>query len=171
MSSPSNDYHLDASNQKEHQLHSGEWHWNAYMLKGKIQPKFKQAFPQTSALLADIPNLMTQVPFGYSFFSSLKPQSSIKAHSAPMNIRLRCHLPIVVPKEGGCGLRVGSDVCEWTEGQCLVFDDSYDHEAWHDGHTKDRVILLFDIWHPDLHESEIQALKDMFSEQHPPQHH
>ncbi len=36
-----------------------------------------------------------------------------------------------------------------------------DHEVWHTG-TQDRVVLLFDLWHPDLVEGEKEALVDMF---------
>lgn len=35
-----------------------------------------------------------------------------------------------------------------------MFDDSFEHEAWHDGpHT--RVILIADFWHPDLSDKEV----------------
>lgn len=30
--------------------------------------------------------------------------------------------------------------------------------------NEERVILLFDMWHPDLHEDEIEAIQDMFEE-------
>ena len=38
-----------------------------------------------------------------------------------------------------------------------VFDDSFEHEAWHDG-SKTRVILIVDFWHPDLTNDEIKFL-------------
>lgn len=45
------------------------------------------------------------------------------------------------------------------KGKCLVFDDCYEHEVWNktDG---ERVLLLFDLWHPDLvHEvSDVHCL-------------
>lgn len=34
-------------------------------------------------------------------------------------------------------------------GKCLVFDDSYEHEVWNRTEGE-RVLLLFDLWHPDL---------------------
>ena len=40
--------------------------------------------------------------------------------------------------------------------------DAYDHEVWHDGAQGERVILLFDVWHPDLVAGERQSLIDMF---------
>ena len=30
-------------------------------------------------------------------------------------------------------LRVGSETREQVEGKCYAFDDSFEHEAWHDG--------------------------------------
>lgn len=31
----------------------------------------------------------------------------------------------------------------------MVFDDSFEHEVWHNG-TAPRVVLIMDFWHPDL---------------------
>jgi aspartate beta-hydroxylase len=39
-----------------------------------------------------------------------------------------------------------------------VFDDSFDHEAWHDG-DETRLILIVDFWHPDLTPLELKFLK------------
>ena len=44
----------------------------------------------------------------------------------------------------------------------LVFDDTYEHEAGNMSKSQQRVILLIDIWHPDLHLDEREAIKDMF---------
>lgn len=41
--------------------------------------------------------------------------------------------------------------------QAYVFDDSFEHEAWHDG-EKTRVILIVDLWHPDLSDDEVKFL-------------
>jgi len=42
----------------------------------------------------------------------------------------------------------------------MVFDDSYNHEAWNDCGTP-RIVLIFDIWHPDLSQSEVKFLTFM----------
>lgn len=42
--------------------------------------------------------------------------------------------------------------------------DSYDHEVWHGGKTGDRVLLLFDVWHPDLVPDERSAIVQMFED-------
>jgi aspartyl/asparaginyl beta-hydroxylase (cupin superfamily) len=44
----------------------------------------------------------------------------------------------------------------------MIFDDSFEHEVRNDGES-DRVILLVDIWHPELTPEERAALKKWFS--------
>ena len=41
--------------------------------------------------------------------------------------------------------------------QAFTFDDSFEHEAWHRG-DKTRIVLVFDVWHPDLSDREVQFL-------------
>jgi aspartyl/asparaginyl beta-hydroxylase (cupin superfamily) len=40
----------------------------------------------------------------------------------------------------------------------MIFDDTIEHEAWNDG-NEDRVVLIFDIWRPELSEREREELK------------
>jgi len=55
-------------------------------------------------------------------------------------------------------LRVGSnttDTRNWVEGQCVVFDDSFEHEVVYDDcadgpYPGDRVVLLLNFWHPSF---------------------
>ena len=73
--------------------------------------------------------------------------------------RLRCHLGIEVPS-GDCGIRVGGQTQRWVAGKCLVFDDSLEHESWN--LTMDpRIVLIIDIWHPDLTPAEITYLEGL----------
>lgn len=39
----------------------------------------------------------------------------------------------------------------------MVFDDSFEHEVWHNG-TEYRLILIIDVWHPDLTAHEKKTL-------------
>ena len=59
-------------------------------------------------------------------------------------------------------MRVGDETREWVDGQCLLFDDSFDHEVWHNGET-DRIVLLIDLWHHDLTPFERHAFKIMLT--------
>jgi aspartyl/asparaginyl beta-hydroxylase (cupin superfamily) len=76
------------------------------------------------------------------------------------NSRLICHLPLIVPPK--CAFRVGNEVREWREGELLIFDDTIEHEAWNDS-ERDRVVLIFDIWRPELSERERQEVAALFS--------
>lgn len=92
--------------------------------------------------------------------SLLKPGAKIPPHSGMLNSRLICHLPLVVPPD--CGFRVGTETIEWQEGKVIAFDDSVEHEAWNDS-AFDRLVLIFDIWRPELEESEQAQIRTMFS--------
>lgn len=84
-------------------------------------------------------------------FSLLAPGARIPPHHGFTNARLICHLPLVVPPD--CGLRVGDETHVWREGELVAFDDSFEHEAWN-GSDALRVVLIFDIWKPELTEQE-----------------
>lgn len=38
-----------------------------------------------------------------------------------------------------------------------MWDHSYEHEAWHEGDDT-RVVLIVDVWHPDLTDAEVRFL-------------
>jgi aspartate beta-hydroxylase len=57
---------------------------------------------------------------------------------------------------------VGGEIHEWAYGRAVVFDDTYEHEAWNRS-AKTRVVLIFDLWHPDLSSVEIAALSDLIA--------
>jgi aspartyl/asparaginyl beta-hydroxylase (cupin superfamily) len=90
-----------------------------------------------------------------AMFSLLAPGTRIPPHSGVANFRLVGHLPLIVPP--GCGFRCGEERREWREGECFVFDDTIEHEAWNDGEAL-RVVLIFDLWAPSLGEAERAAL-------------
>ena len=60
-----------------------------------------------------------------------------------------------------CGFRVGDQIRQWEEGKAIVFDDSYEHEVWNET-DEARVLLLVDIWHPDVRAEEREKTKQMF---------
>ena len=83
----------------------------------------------------------------------------IQAHNGMINTRLICHLPLIVPP--GCGFRVGNETREWEVGKLLIFDDTIEHEAWNDS-GEDRVVLIFDVWRPELSMDERRAVTAIF---------
>ena len=70
---------------------------------------------------------------GETLFSVLRPGTHLRPHCGSTNSRLTCHLGVVVP--GGARVRVGDEWREWAEGECLVFDDSWEHEVRTDVHV------------------------------------
>jgi hypothetical protein len=88
-------------------------------------------------------------------FSLLAPKTHIPPHHGIANVRLVCHLPLIVP--AGCWFRVGDDRREWRVGEPWVFDDTIEHEALNPTDQL-RVILIADVWHPDLNNNERRAI-------------
>ena len=81
-------------------------------------------------------------------FSYLAPQTTIMPHHGVSNIRLVMHLPLRVPPD--CELRlVGVGEHRWREGELLLFDDTYLHEASNRS-DQTRIVLLMDCWNPHL---------------------
>lgn len=141
------------------------------LLKGVRQANFANLCPKTAEIMEafDQPKLMTGIPFSFAFFSVLGPHSSIDSHFGPVNLRLRCHFPLILPtqvrkvsnSEDLYGMEIGGQRVQWQLGEPLFFDDSYEHRVWNHS-DEERVVLLFDIWHPDLVEQEVEAITDMF---------
>lgn len=118
-------------------------------------------FPKTAAALEAAPlTAFGEHPFEI-FFSLLKPHQHIPPHFGLSNHGITVHLPIIVPPK--CKIRVDDEWREWKEGQLLAFDDSFDHEARNDSDEL-RVVLLFEIWHPDLTDAEKEAICGSFNE-------
>jgi aspartyl/asparaginyl beta-hydroxylase (cupin superfamily) len=135
--------------------------WSALYLwrGGEIVAENAARFPATMAALArlPIPRIAGRSPM--ALFSRLTPGAHIQPHHGLLNTRLICHLPIVAPS--GCELRVGADTHEWCDGELVIFDDSFEHEAWNRG-TATRTVLLFEIWKPEIAEAERTDLTRLF---------
>ncbi len=115
--------------------------------------------PRTAALVDElpVPRIRNQSP--ELFFSRLRPGAHIVPHFGLMNARLTVHLGLVIPE--GCTLRAGNETRAWQAGQLLIFDDSFEHEAWNRS-TSERAVLIFEAWHPDLTEAEIAGVQRVF---------
>ena len=139
----------------------GDRKWSAFYLWKSGAPVAGNAerCPATMAALtkAPVPHIRTRSPM--ALFSRLLPGTHIPPHNGLLNTRLICHIPLIVPP--GCRFRVGNEVREWEEGRALIFDDSIEHEAWNDG-AEERVVLLFEVWRPELTAGERSALTTLF---------
>ncbi|WP_309750659.1 aspartyl/asparaginyl beta-hydroxylase domain-containing protein [Novosphingobium sp.] len=135
--------------------HSADWTALHLLRKGAVVEANAALCPQTMALLARLPQPKIAGASPNAMFSLLAPHTAIPPHVGVNNARLVCHLPLVVP--AGCWFRVGGETREWREGAAFVFDDTVEHEAMNPSDAL-RVVLIFDVWHPDLGEAEQQAV-------------
>jgi aspartyl/asparaginyl beta-hydroxylase (cupin superfamily) len=123
--------------------------WSAlhlYKLGQRVEENAARC-PLTMRALAGAPQPDQPGRTPAAMFSLLKPRTRIPAHNGVTNSRLVTHLPLIVPE--GCGFRVGGETRKWVPGKAWVFDDTIEHEAWNES-DRLRVVLIFDIWHPDL---------------------
>lgn len=141
----------------------GEGHWCIFPFidQGLINESNCRRCPNVAAILDALPSLMKDCVFGNVCFSILYPDSHIKAHYGPSNIRLRCHLGLQIPD--GCWLEVAGTQCKWTARETLVFDDSFEHSATFvdqssSAQATPRAVLMLDFWHPDITSKEKQVL-------------
>ena len=111
--------------------------------------------PKALEILADCDQPQVRGASPNAMFSLLAPNTAIPAHVGVNNARLVCHLPLIVPE--GCWFRVGGETRYWRAGEALVFDDTIEHEAMNPSDEL-RVVLIFDVWRPDLQPVERQAI-------------
>ncbi len=141
---------------------AGNASWSALHLidNGRVTELAEQRFPATMAAMALAPLCRIGVRAPTIMFSRLAPGARIPPHHGMINARLICHLPLIVPGDGA--LRVGNETRGWREGELLIFDDSMQHEAWNDAGA-DRIVLIFDVWRPELTAAECAAVAALFN--------
>jgi tetratricopeptide (TPR) repeat protein len=127
--------------------------WSSFFLwkDGARQDGACELCPKTTALLERLPMARQQGFAPTAMFSALEAHTRIPAHTGSTNVRLLCHLPLILP--GPARFRVGGETRDWKLGEAWVFDDTIEHEAWNDADQL-RVILIFDIWNPFLDDAE-----------------
>jgi ornithine lipid ester-linked acyl 2-hydroxylase len=118
--------------------------WKTYFLYGFKYRSEKNCArcPVTTRVLEQIPGLQT------AMFSILSPGYHIPAHRGITKGVIRVHLGLKVPqKRENVRIRVAEQICNWTEGKILVFDDTFEHEVWNDT-DEERVVLFLDVERP-----------------------
>lgn len=150
-SRPRNEYHGLVDNPAWSTLYIWE--------KGAEVAEVASHFPRTLETVRSLPLPHIGVRAPSVLFSRLGSGARIPPHHGMLNARLICHLPLIVPE--GCGFRVGGESRRWEVGKLLVFDDSVEHEAWNES-GEDRIILIFDVWRPELDSAERRAVTALF---------
>ena len=136
---------------RDHYVPSGQWD-ALYIRIGDVWLEENRRFcPRTFGLLESVPRLAE-----VAMFSALSPSGHIAPHCGSWNCRITLHLGLVIPED--CALRVGSEIRTWRQGKVTAFDDTFEHEAWNKSDFT-RYVLMFDVWHPDLTEIEVELLE------------
>jgi aspartyl/asparaginyl beta-hydroxylase (cupin superfamily) len=138
-----------------HLTGSGRWSVRYLTCIGRPDRYSFDAFPVTMRALQAAPGSTSA---GMTYFSAVETGTHILPHYGFTNAHLRCHLTLAAAD--GSQIRVGPEVREWENGRLLVFDDTFEHEVFNNSETS-RLVLLFDIFHPDLDAAEVRSLNVM----------
>jgi aspartate beta-hydroxylase len=138
----------------------GAWSMIPLIRNGRVVEEFASSCPRTMQLAKglDLPDIPLISPSLY--FSVLEPGSRIEPHIGITNARIIAHFPLIVPEN--CGFRVGGELRGWETGKALIFDDMTTHEAWNDS-DRIRVVLIADLWRPELTAAERAAVTDLMT--------
>ena len=98
--------------------------------------------PRTVEAVDAIPDMVT------AMFSVMLPDKHIPPHTGPWKGVLRYHLALRTPAdESSAGIRVGTTTRHWENGRSMIFDDTFEHEAWNKS-DEIRVVLFVDVVRP-----------------------
>lgn len=134
----------------------GNGRWDIFKLyRGGLKQEANcMRVPVTTRIIEQLPHCGKWL--GMVYFSVLQPGTQIRPHYGLTNGRIRYHLGIEVADDRAW-IEVGGERRPWVSGRCLVFDDSFRHRVVHGGPAR-RVVLIVDLWHPELSNSERRLL-------------
>jgi hypothetical protein len=139
-------------------IRGGSWKVDYMMEEGEFHNSFAARCPQTVKTLKRLP--LCDCALGYAYISVLSPGAHITPHFGCTNAKLRIQLPLVGTSDSV--IRVDGANYRYVDGTPIIFDDSYLHEVRNNSAYNDRVVLLIDIWHPDLTTSQIREIKNAY---------
>ena len=137
---------------------SPSWTGHYFYRHGERREESCRACPITAAALERVSLCRVRSHAPEVLFSVFSPGTHLLPHRGVTNTRLVAHLPLVVPPD--CALVVGGEVHQWNAGEIVIFDDTYEHEAWNRS-DRTRVVLIMDVWNPHLTEVERLAVADL----------
>ncbi|EDX07297.1 GD11159 [Drosophila simulans] len=132
--------------------------WQQYELYAqgrRVKDNCRRA-PITCSLLEEFPE-SAGCRRGQVKFSVMQAKTHVWPHCGPTNCRLRAHLTLAAPEPEKTSLRVAEQERTWREGELFIFDDSFEHEVWHNG-SQPRLVLILDMWHPQLSAAQRRSL-------------
>ena len=136
--------------------------WNGYYFyrHGERREVNCTACPITARILDSISLTRIREHGPEVLYSVFTPGTHLLPHRGVTNARAVSHLPLIVPSD--CAINVGGEVHQWRTGRVVVFDDTYEHEAWNRS-NEIRVVLIADVWNPHLTDVEQAALGDVIA--------
>jgi len=117
--------------------------WKRFYLKwyDASHPSAAELCPKSVAILKSIPTIKA------AMFAELPPGGQLNRHRDPYAGSLRYHLGLVTPNDDACYIDVDGERHSWRDGQGVVFDETYIHEAYNQT-TQNRIILFCDVERP-----------------------
>jgi len=118
--------------------------WRSFFFRGHGYdvPANRALCPRTAALIDRVPGVVV------AFFSIFEPGTELARHHGVSRAMLNVHLGLSVPGPSEtCGIRIDGEDHGWREGEFLVFDETFNHEAWNRS-DRPRVILFLQVMRP-----------------------
>ena len=117
--------------------------WTRFYLKwyGDAMPSAIRKCPKTVEILKQTPSVKA------AMFASLPSGSRLLPHRDPFAGSLRYHLGLATPNDDDCYILVDGQKHSWRDGQDVLFDETYIHEA-HNKTDEPRIILCCDVTRP-----------------------
>lgn len=117
--------------------------WTRFYLKwyGSELPSALDQCPKTVELLNSTPSVKA------AMFAALPSGGTLAPHRDPFAGSLRYHLGLVTPNSEDCFILVDGNKHVWYDGQDVLFDETFIHEA-HNRTDTDRIILFCDVNRP-----------------------
>ncbi|XP_026731969.1 aspartyl/asparaginyl beta-hydroxylase isoform X2 [Trichoplusia ni] len=140
--------------EKEGLKERGEWSQLDLFVRGQEIPNRCKTAPVTCSIVRS-EVAASGCRRGQVKFSAMEAGTHVRPHVGPTNCRLRMHLGLSNTKD--TYIRVDQETRQWEVGKTLLFDDSFEHEVWHNG-TGTRLVLIVDVWHPALTAAERRTL-------------
>jgi len=117
--------------------------WKRFYLRwyGEEHASARALCPKTVELVRGIPTVKA------AMFALLPPGAKLGRHRDPFAGSLRYHLGLVTPNSDACRIYVDGNVYSWRDGEAVLFDETFIHEAANDTDV-DRIILFCDVERP-----------------------
>jgi aspartate beta-hydroxylase len=123
--------------------------WRLFILKayGIENPKNIAACPVLASIVASLPDVLS------ASISFMAPNKHIPAHRGPFRGVLRFYLPLVMPRladgSPAAVLKIDGQEYRLSDGDCMLWDDTFSHEVWNRSEQV-RTVLLLDVRRPNM---------------------